>query len=125
MAKRRENDSWHPFPNRIERFLKAASQGGPGSAARRDTLRHLGALLGGPVGSRETPHFTHPDVEKAHGILKTLHRGDQVKIKVGPLKDLEGVVDETFPTAGRVKVIVKIAGRATPVDLARSQIEKL
>lgn len=43
--------------------------------------------------------------------------GDHVKITGGPFENMEGTVDETLPDQGKVRVIVTIFGRATPVEL--------
>ncbi|MBN1307936.1 MAG: transcription termination/antitermination factor NusG [Chitinispirillaceae bacterium] len=43
--------------------------------------------------------------------------GDAVKIKEGPFKDFEGVVDEIHPEKGKIKVMVSVFGRSTPVEV--------
>jgi transcriptional antiterminator NusG len=43
--------------------------------------------------------------------------GDAVKIKEGPFKDFDGVVDEVNPEKGKVKVMVSVFGRSTPVEV--------
>jgi transcriptional antiterminator NusG len=43
--------------------------------------------------------------------------GDAVKIKDGPFKDFEGTVDEVHPEKGKVKVMVSVFGRSTPVEV--------
>jgi transcriptional antiterminator NusG len=43
--------------------------------------------------------------------------GDSVKIKEGPFKDFDGVVDEIHPEKGKVKVMVSVFGRSTPVEV--------
>ena len=43
--------------------------------------------------------------------------GDAVKIKEGPFKDFDGVVDEIHPEKGKVKVMVSVFGRSTPVEV--------
>jgi len=43
--------------------------------------------------------------------------GDSVKIKEGPFKDFNGVVDEIHPEKGKVKVMVSVFGRSTPVEV--------
>ncbi|MEM9883566.1 MAG: transcription termination/antitermination protein NusG [Planctomycetota bacterium] len=50
--------------------------------------------------------------------------GDPVKITSGPFENMEGTVDELLPDQGKVKVIVMIFGRATPVELEYWIIEK-
>jgi len=50
---------------------------------------------------------------------------DRVKITDGPFKDFDGKVSEIDPEKGRVKVLVTIFGRETPVELDFLQIKKL
>ena len=51
--------------------------------------------------------------------------GDRVKITDGPFKDFDGKVSEVDPEKGRIKVLVTIFGRETPVELDFLQIKKL
>lgn len=50
---------------------------------------------------------------------------DRVKITDGPFKDFDGKVSEVDAEKGRVKVLVTIFGRETPVELDFLQIKKL
>ena len=43
--------------------------------------------------------------------------GDAVKIKEGPFKDFDCVVDELHPEKGKIKVMVSVFGRSTPVEV--------
>ena len=51
--------------------------------------------------------------------------GDLVKITDGPFKDFEGKVSEVDEERGRVKVLVNMFGRDTPVELDSLQIKKV
>ena len=51
--------------------------------------------------------------------------GDSVKITDGPFKDFDGKIAEVDAERGRVKVLVSIFGRETPVELDFLQIKKL
>jgi len=51
--------------------------------------------------------------------------GDRVKITDGPFKDFDGKISEIDMERGRVKVLVTIFGRETPVELDFLQIKKL
>ena len=51
--------------------------------------------------------------------------GDRVKISDGPFKDFDGKVSEVDMEKGRIKVLVTIFGRETPVELDFLQIKKL
>jgi transcription termination/antitermination protein NusG len=43
--------------------------------------------------------------------------GDAVKINEGPFKDFDGVVEEIHPEKGKIKVMVSVFGRSTPVEV--------
>jgi transcriptional antiterminator NusG len=51
-------------------------------------------------------------------------KGDHIKIKEGPFVNMEGTVDELLPDQGKVRVIVTIFGRATPIELEYWLIER-
>ena len=51
--------------------------------------------------------------------------GQSVKVVSGPLAEFDGVVSEVSPDAGKVKVLVSIFGRETPVELSFDQIAKI
>ena len=49
--------------------------------------------------------------------------GDLVKIKEGSFENFEGTVEEVIPARGRVRVIVPVFGRPTPIDLEYWKVE--
>ena len=51
--------------------------------------------------------------------------GDLVRIMDGPFKEYEGKVSETDDEKGKVKVLVSIFGRETPIELDFLQIKKI
>ncbi|MEM7681207.1 MAG: transcription termination/antitermination protein NusG [Planctomycetota bacterium] len=50
--------------------------------------------------------------------------GDHIKINDGPFENMEGTVDELLPDQGKVRVVVTIFGRSTPLEIEYWQIEK-
>lgn len=54
----------------------------------------------------------------------SFNKGDSVRIIDGPFLGFNGLVDEVDPDHSRVKALVSIFGRSTPVELAFSQVER-
>ena len=51
--------------------------------------------------------------------------GQQIRVTHGPFQDFHGVVDEVTPDKEKVRVLISIFGRETPVELDFGQVEKL
>ncbi|CAN5493090.1 transcription termination/antitermination protein NusG [soil metagenome] len=74
------------------------------------------------------------DVRRIKGLLNEdaqnekldiqLNAGDPVKVVSGPFNNFNGNVLEVFPDRMKVKVMVSIFGRKTPIELELTQIEK-
>ncbi len=51
--------------------------------------------------------------------------GDEVRVIEGPFANFNGTVDDVNPEKGKMRVLVSIFGRATPVELEFVQVAKL
>jgi transcription termination/antitermination protein NusG len=51
--------------------------------------------------------------------------GETVKIKEGPFKDFTGLVDEIHPEKQKVKVMVSVFGRQTPVEVDFGHVDTI
>jgi transcription termination/antitermination protein NusG len=88
----------------------------------------------GFVGSGVHPvPLTQKEIDQLMGRMDTaevkheinLSPDDAVKIADGPFKDMEGKVAEVDTERGKVKVLVSMFGRETPVELDFLQVKKL
>jgi transcriptional antiterminator NusG len=52
-------------------------------------------------------------------------KGDRVKVTSGPFFDFTGVVDDITPEKERLRALISIFGRETPVELEFFQVEKV
>ncbi len=90
----------------------------------------------GFVGSKEEP-VAIPEEDAAkiiaqmqEGVLRPkpkirFEQGDKVQVTDGPFTNFTGVVDEVKPDRGRVRVMISVFGRPTPVELEFTQLEKI
>lgn len=54
-----------------------------------------------------------------------LTQGDRVRIISGPLRDLEAVFDKPMSPAHRVRILLDVVGRMTPVEIDYSDIKSV
>jgi transcriptional antiterminator NusG len=78
-----------------------------------------------PLGPGEVEHILgHADRRKSQEIEEIPYsEGDQVKVNDGAFKDFIGTVQEVIPEKRRLKIMVSIFGRGTPVELDVLQVE--
>jgi transcriptional antiterminator NusG len=91
----------------------------------------------GFVGSQGNPEpLTRDEYNKIMGVGKprpgvpkktstSIEVGQTVKVVSGPFVDFDGTVAEVMPEAGKVRVMVSIFGRETPVELSFDQVAKV
>jgi transcriptional antiterminator NusG len=98
-------------------------------------VKHTNKVTGFVGGAKNRPApISEEEVVKIvsqmqEGVEKPRHKveflvGEYVRVKEGPFTDFNGSVEEVNYDKNKVRVSVTIFGRATPVELEFSQIEK-
>lgn len=95
----------------------------------RNTPRVTGFVGSGvfpvPLGKKETDElFRRMNADTVEHAIE-LEADEPVIITDGPFKDLEGKVSEVDRERGKVKVLVSMFGRETPVELDFLQVKKI
>lgn len=94
------------------------------------TTQGITAFIG--AGNKPTP-ISEKEVDAIQKFMKqeqplykaAFVKGEAVKIVDGPFTDFLGTVDDIDQTKGKLKVLVSIFGRETPVELDFLQVAKL
>jgi transcriptional antiterminator NusG len=91
-------------------------------------------FVGGSNDPRTIPAVSDMEVSEIHhqvqeGALRPKPKvqfevGEHVKVVDGPFQDFTGVVEDVKPEKGKLRVLISIFGRATPVELDLVQVEK-
>ena len=81
-----------------------------------------------PISEREALRLTSQELgeEKVINEVKVMYeKGETVKIKEGAFANFSGTIDEVRPEKTKLRVLVSIFGRETPVEIDFDQAEKL
>ncbi len=78
-----------------------------------------------PLREEEADQILKQMVAEAPRVKVGFKPGQSVRVTDGPFTDFVGIVDEISTEKGKVKVLLSLFGRETPVELDFLQVEKL
>ena len=95
-----------------------------GAEERRATGKARGHIKPRPLSRQEVDRIFKRAAEKKPVVKVDLAEGDQILVIAGPFKDFQGEVIEVSGERSKLKALLSIFGRETPVELEFSQISK-
>jgi len=95
-----------------------------GAEDRRATGKSRGHIKPRPLSRQEVNRIFKRAAEKKTVVKLDLEEGDQIIVTSGPFKDFQGEVIEVSGERSKLKALLSIFGRETPVELEFSQINK-
>lgn len=95
-----------------------------GHEERRTTGRARGRIKPRPLSLTEVNRIFKRAQEKKAVVKVDLSEGDRITVTAGPFKDFQGEVIEISGDRSKLKALLSIFGRETPVELEFSQISK-
>ncbi len=95
-----------------------------GAEDRRATGKARGHIKPRPLSRQEVNRIFKRAAEKKTVVKLDVEEGDQIVVTSGPFKDFQGEVIEVSGERNKLKALLSIFGRETPVELEFSQITK-
>ena len=78
-----------------------------------------------PLREEEVSQIIKQMTAEAPRVKVGFRKGQSIRVTDGPFSDFVGVVDDISTAKGKVKVLLSLFGRETPVELDFLQVEKL
>ncbi len=105
-----DNETWHIINStaKVTGFLGGKNK--PAPISDKEAARILEKMQQGQDKPQPKYHF---------------EPGDEIRVTDGPFLNFNGTVEDVSPEKGKVKVLVSIFGRATPVELNFIQVTKV
>ncbi|AFY65521.1 transcription termination/antitermination protein NusG [Geitlerinema sp. PCC 7407] len=95
-----------------------------GAEQRRRTGRGRGHVKPMPLSPGEVERIFKQTQEQKPVVKVNMAAGDRIMVLSGPFKDFEGEVIEVSPERSKLKALLSIFGRDTPVELEFNQVQK-
>lgn len=113
-----DDDSWQVVKNtsHVINFV--------GSEQRKGTGRGRGHVKPLPLSLSEVERIFKQTTEQEPVLKIDMAAGDKIIVLSGPFKDFEGEVVEVSPERSKLKALLSIFGRDTPVELEFNQVQK-
>ena len=78
-----------------------------------------------PLNQGEVDRLLHRETAERPRTRAQFNIGESVKVISGPLSDFSGEISEINEDAAKLKVLVSIFGRETPVEVGFDQVKKI
>lgn len=98
-------------------------------------IKDVPKITGFVGGTKSPPAISEDEVKKItrqmeEGAVRPkpkvlFERGENIRVTDGPFTNFAGIVEEVKPEKGKLRVLVSIFGRQTPVELDFVQVEKV
>lgn len=95
-----------------------------GAEQKRGTGRGRGHVKPLPLSLSEVERIFKQTSEQEPVVKFEMAAGDKILVLSGPFKDFEGEVVEVSPERSKLKALLSIFGRDTPVELEFNQVQK-
>lgn len=115
-----DDDTWQVVKNtpNVINFVGAEQKRAMGQGRGRGHVKPM------PLSPSEVERVFKRSQEKKPEIKVNVAEGDQIVVLSGPFKDFEGEVVEVSPERSKLRALLSIFGRGTPVELEFNQVEK-
>ncbi|BAZ90060.1 transcription termination/antitermination protein NusG [Cylindrospermopsis raciborskii S07] len=112
------DDTWQIVKNtsHVINFVGAEQKHGSG--------RSRGHVKPVPLSNSEVERIFKQTTEQEPVVKIDMATGDKIMVLSGPFKDFEGEVIEVSPERSKLKALLSIFGRDTPVELEFNQVQK-
>lgn len=95
-----------------------------GAEQRRGSGKGRGHVKPMPLSHTEVERIFKQTTEQEPIVKIDMATGDKIVVLTGPFKDFEGEVIEVSPERSKLKALLSIFGRDTPVELEFNQVQK-